>query len=269
MTDRKYLEENFQEYLFPNFSFYQEHSDNLIQTKGYFLGDGEKVVQRLLDSDIKIKELLTLPKYINPQFEEKLRKHPEIETIWVASSNVLKKIRGYDLHQGIMALACAPPLEHFPSMGPILVCNKILEANNIGSLIRSSKALGVTQLIIDFQSCHPYIRRSVRVSMGTVFDLKILRSNNLSEELFRLKTNGYSIIGASADKVNDKETISYKNFFPNPNTAIVLGNEAHGIDKEIQKVCDAFVHIPMQNGVDSLNVSVTGAILASKWLEAV
>lgn len=110
-----------------------------------------------------MKEVICLEKYSAKEFKILLLRHPEIEKIYIGTPEKLKQIRRYNLHQGNMALAYLP--EMHPSLEPpIFVGNKILETNYWGSLIRSLTALGVKSLVFDESSCHPYIRRSVRVS---------------------------------------------------------------------------------------------------------
>jgi tRNA G18 (ribose-2'-O)-methylase SpoU len=251
---------------YSNFQIYREHSEKLAETRGLFLADGEKVVDRLLNSSLEILEIICLEKYLTSEFLEKVSFHPEVQKIWLGSKEELKTIRGYELHQGIMALAKVPNLSEFPNFGPVLVCNNILEANNIGSLIRSAVALGINQMILDTKSCHPFIRRTVRVSVGNIFQMKFFRSSNLFLTLRKLQSQGYTIVGTVSNNVTDSRLISLNNFFPISKTAIVLGNEDSGIEKDILNLCNILINIPMQEEVDSLNVAVAGAIIMSRYL---
>ena len=251
---------------YSNFQIYREHSEKLAETRGLFLADGEKVVDRLLNSSLEILEIICLEKYLTSEFLEKVSFHPEVQKIWLGSKEELKTIRGYELHQGIMALAKVPNLSEFPNFGPVLVCNNILEANNIGSLIRSAVALGINQMILDTKSCHPFIRRTVRVSVGNIFQMKFFRSSNLFLTLRKLQSQGYTIVGTVSNNVTDSRLISLNNFFPISKTTIVLGNEDSGIEKDILDLCNILINIPMQEEVDSLNVAVAGAIIMSRYL---
>lgn len=247
---------------FSDWDLYKNHSDSLAESKGLFLADGEKTVLRLLESKLKIKEIICREKYLTENFLKKTEAHPEIENIWKASSSELKTVRGYDLHQGIMALAFVPPLDIFPKSGSVLVCNGITEANNIGSVLRSCPAFGVSSIILDSLSCHPYIRRSVRVSMGNIFRLNILRTQELKTDLLRLKKEGYSLFGTS---LSEKSEDFRKTEFPEK-SALILGNEDSGLSEEIENICDYLIKIPMKNSVDSLNVAVSGAVFLSRMM---
>ncbi|HNF17324.1 MAG TPA: RNA methyltransferase [Leptospiraceae bacterium] len=247
---------------FSDWDLYRNHSDSLAELRGLFLADGEKTVLRLLESGLKIKEIICREKYLTEEFLKKTETHPEIENVWKASSAELKTVRGYDLHQGIMALAYVPALNIFPESGSVLVCNGITEANNIGSLLRSCPAFGVNAVILDSLSCHPYIRRSVRVSMGNIFGLNIFRTDDLKTVLLRMKMNGYSLFGTSLSEGSEDFR---RTEFPEK-SALILGNEDSGISEEIETVCDRIIKIPMKNGVDSLNVAVSGAVFLSRMM---
>ncbi len=246
-----------------NLELYKIHSDLLMKKYGLFVVDGEKTVYRLLESNLQISEVICLEKYINVEFLKLFSKHSPIQTLFVAEPEQLKEIRGYELHQGIMALAYVPNLQ--PALDfPVFIGNRILEANNWGSLIRSLCALGIQSLVFDEHSCHPYIRRSVRVSMGTIFQMRIRETKKLSEFLEDFSKKGIPIYGTGIPKLN-KKIISFFDWNPPKESIVVLGNEDQGIDLDLEKYIQEFVFIPMHSSVDSLNVAVAGAILATKF----
>lgn len=246
-----------------NWEFYKIHSELLAQKYGLFLADGEKTVFRLLESDLKILEIICREKYLTSQFLELVSHHPEIQNVFVGKAEQLKEIRGYELHQGIMALAYIPNLR--PKLEfPIFLGNRILEANNWGALIRSLCALGIRNLAFDEHSCHPYIRRSVRVSMGTIFQMNLFQVQQVVEFLKDFLKQGYKIYGTGIPKSN-KQIFSFPTWKPCRESIVILGNEDQGIDRELEEYIHEFVFIPMSSKVDSLNVATAGAILASKF----
>lgn len=246
-----------------SFELYKIHGDWLLEQHRLFLADGEKTVTRLLASKLKIKEILCLEKYLTKNFIELMESHPEIEKVYVGTITQLREVRGFDLHQGIMALAYLPNLNS-TLMPPIFVGNKILEANNWGSLIRSLSAFGIYSLVFDKSSCHPYIRRSVRVSMGTIFQMNLTRVENLPEFLKFYYEKGFKIYGTGLPKLS-KKIVSFWDWNPPLKSLIILGNEDKGIENDLEPWIHEFVWIPIENSVDSLNVAVAGAILASHF----
>ncbi len=256
-------------YILPNdarFNHYRMQRDDLVEKENLFLVDGVLSVQRLIESDFPILEILCLEKYI-PLLKELSDKRENLfDKVFIGTKQDLESIRGYDLHQGIMASSTVPNLQSIQLKTPMVILDKVLEANNIGSIIRSAAALGINNLLIDRSSCHPFIRRSVRVSMGNIFKMNIKRSFSIQSEIMELKNLGVKIYGASLNETaNKKLTSIYDLQFPE-NSAIVLGNEAYGISKEVLELCDELIYIPMKNDVSSLNVAVSGAIFFSKLM---
>ncbi|MCX7999148.1 MAG: hypothetical protein N3A69_09405, partial [Leptospiraceae bacterium] len=191
-----------------SWELYKIHGEALVTKHNFFLADGEKTVKRLLLSQFKIKEIICLEKYLTVEFENLLLNHPEIERILIGTPETLRQIRGYDLHQGIMALASLPDLA--PKLDPpIFVGNSILEANNWGSLIRSLSALGIKSLVFDKASCHPYIRRSVRVSLGAIFQMSLFYTSDLKEFLVEYLRKGFQVFGSGVPKTNKKVISSW------------------------------------------------------------
>ena len=96
--------------------------------------------------------------------------------------------------------------------------------------------------------------------MGAHFHLSNLRSINILDIITNLKTNGYNIIGATLDG------LSYKNIKIKKKWALILGNEAHGISKDIIPLLDKKISIPQIGSIESLNVAVAGSILLDRLI---
>ncbi len=241
---------------------YRIHRDDLVEKEKLFLADGIKVVERLIQSNYEIREIICLEKYIS-KLEIYFQDRPELlHKIFIGTEEELKSIRGYDLHQGIMAVSYVPTMDS-DLQAPLVILNGVLEANNIGSIIRSAVALGVNHCLLDEKTCHPFIRRSVRVSMGTILKMNFHRTNDLKTKIKDLQKEGVHIVGTSLKQISGKPLENfYKAQLPSK-SAIILGNEAYGVDSEILELANQIVYIPMKNGVDSLNVAVSGAIFLS------
>jgi len=112
-------------------------------------------------------------------------------------------------------------------------------------------------VIVDEKSCNPYLRRSVRVSMGTIVDVEIIRVEDLASVLGQMRPMVLmSIIGASLVE----EAIDLAHVPPVPNVLLVFGSEGWGLRKEVAAACDVLARIPMAEGIDSLNVGVASGI---------
>lgn len=244
------------------FQTYRIHRDDLVEKEKLFLADGIKVVERLIQSNYEIREIICLEKYIS-KLEVYFSTRPELmQKIFIGKEEELRSIRGYDLHQGIMAVSYVPTMDA-SLQAPLVILNHVLEANNIGSIIRSAVALGVNHCLLDEKTCHPFIRRSVRVSMGTILKMNFHRTNDLKTKIIDLQNDGVNIVGTSLKSISGKPLENFYQVQLPSRSAIILGNEAYGVDPEILELANQIVYIPMKNGVDSLNVAVSGAIFLS------
>ena len=220
--------------------------------KGCFIAESEKVVFKLLSSDLKTLKIFCTEKYL-----EKIKALNSNANIYVAPLKILEKITGINLHQGILALAEIPTLKKVTDLRPpILIFNAIEKAENVGSLIRNSAAFGFNSIIYDSLSCSPYNRRSARVSMGNLFAAEVARSVNLISDIQELQANRVQVIAAA----NSNTAIDISKFNFKKDCAIIIGNEGHGISKEILNASDAIVRIPINPNVAHINASHAGAI---------
>lgn len=137
----------------------------------------------------------------------------------------------------------------------VLILDDIQDPDNLGALFRSASAFGFNHIILSLQSADAYNEKAIRASKGALFDLYIERKP-LREALLELKSKGYQILCADAHQQGQ--------LIKTEKIALVLGNEGHGIREELKEIADGFVTIKT-NQVESLNVSVAGAILMYEW----
>lgn len=235
-----------------------------------FIADHEKTVIRLLESELETLSLFLTEKYYI-KHEEFIWKHlPLDRPVYVANQEVFEQTIGYSVHRGFMGVGRIPMDWGFPAFSKIIVAtNEIADSENMGSIIRTSTAFGVEQIITDSQSCSPWLRRSIRVSMGNIFYSKIRRTIDMCSDLKRLKSEGYRIIGMSLPIFGREDLTRRLDEFVFPERiVVVLGNEANGLQDGIRNECDLFLTIPMNPRVDSLNVSHSLAVaLGQIWVQ--
>jgi tRNA G18 (ribose-2'-O)-methylase SpoU len=138
----------------------------------------------------------------------------------------------------------------------IISLNGITSPENVGAIIRNISGFGFKSVLVDAKTCSPFTRRSIRVSMGNIFDLKTSQTKDLLYTLIDLKNNGYTIIGTA----NINSAISLKEFKAYPKTVLIIGSEGFGIDKEILSICDQVVKIPIESSVGHLNAACASSI---------
>jgi 23S rRNA (guanosine2251-2'-O)-methyltransferase len=139
----------------------------------------------------------------------------------------------------------------------LLALDRITNPQNLGMLIRSACAGGVTAVVIPDNGCAPLSPLVIKASAGSLFKCPIVRCGELSQALTQLQQRGLQIGVLSSH--------ASQNLFELPKTAArvyVLGNETDGVSQQIMDIADLKITIPMANAVESLNVAVTAALLA-------
>lgn len=229
---------------------------------GVFVAEGEKVVRRLLQSPHPVISVL-LPTERVGRFDEWIAARPEEAIdVFVAPKEVLNQLTGYHLYQGVLALGGVPapsPLEHLlalPRPHLFAAMDSLASAENVGLVLRNAAALGVQALILDGNCSHPYLRRSVRICMGTVFKMPYFRGSDLPTTLAQLRSHGIQCLAAHPHT----DEIQLPDADLTRDTCIVLGSEGNGLRPEVLAACDGRVVVPMQQGVDSLNVGNAAAV---------
>ncbi len=234
-----------------------------LKYKGMFVAEGEKIINRLLNSTIEIISFLVTPRTLErfqTQFESERFNNTQI---FLAEQSLAETITGYYIHQGIMALCKIPddtPIEKAISntQQPCLfiALDGVVNTDNVGGIVRNSVGFGVDLLITGNSSASPYYRRSVRNSMGTVFNLPVFHSENLESDIRELKlTHKFRIIAAHPNGNKELHQINLRE-----NTCIILGNEDKGMSDSLLAICDEKAGIPMMHETDSLNVSNASAV---------
>ncbi len=224
----------------------------------YVVVESRNVFKKLFKTDIKIHKLFTTEK--NLDFINEHCKDINFP-IYTASDELMKKIVGHKIHQGMMAVIDKPSYIKFGEItGNIVVLNGLTSPENVGSIVRSCAAFGAVTIVIDEKTCSPFLRRCIRVSTGNIFYIKVYKSSDLKSDLLALAQNGYSIISTA----NVKNAISLDKYKFPESSAIIIGSEGHGIEEEILKISNTILKIDINKDVTSLNASIATAIILYK-----
>lgn len=178
--------------------------------------------------------------------------NPDKEGILV-SSEIMK-----DLQQTVTyidQIGVCKMVNDYIESAAILILDDVQDPDNVGALMRSAAAFGFNHLVLSLGCADMYNEKVIRASKGALFDCFIERKP-LDKAFLEIKEKGYFVVGADAHQTG---SISKQN-----KIAVVLGNEGHGISDEIKPYIDQYVTIQTKN-VESLNVSVAGAIIMRDW----
>ena len=188
-------------------------------------------------------------------------------SLLVVSDTVFKSISETKTPQGILAVAEMPDYrlldkgfleQAYTKNGKIklLVLEDTADPGNLGTIMRTAEAAGVTGVIMGKGTVDIFNPKAVRSTMGSIFRLPFAYAEDLKETIQKLKTQGISFY---ATHLKGKK--SYKDIKYSDSSAILVGNEARGLSDEVADLADTYVLIPMQGKVESLNAAVAAALM--------
>lgn len=227
--------------------------------KGLFIAESPKVIERALEAGYLPFSFLVEEREV-PQAQTMACCYGEIP-IYYAELPILTKLTGFHLTGGIL---CAMYRKELPDAKDICsnarriaLLEHIMNPTNIGAIIRSAAALSIDAVLLTPSCCDPLYRRTIRVSMGTVFQIPWTFLDDKAPIPF-LKELGFT---TAAMALNDESiSLDDKVLMEQDKLAIVLGSEGEGLDPKTIADCDYTVRIPMSHGVDSLNVAAASAV---------
>lgn len=255
----------------PRVAAYRNLRDRTLRGEEIFVTEGPLVTRRLLASRYEAESVLVAERFAD-EFETLVAGRTPL---YVAGVPLLRQIVGFPFHQGVLAAGRRPQPARFddllhgrfgsdPGMGTaaertLFVCPEITKPENMGLVFRTAAALGIDGVLLGSRSCDPFSRRSLRVSMGGALQVPFVKSADFLADLRRLKEEWqFQLFAAVVDE--QAERLSEVRW---PSRAgIVLGNEFAGLEAPVLALCDRRVTIPMQPGMDSLNLGAAAAVFA-------
>jgi tRNA G18 (ribose-2'-O)-methylase SpoU len=234
--------------------------------RGLFIAENPKVIDRVLTSSMRIHAAYLTEDFLE-RYRAPLEARDEKIQAYVATQSAMESVIGYPLHQGVMMTVEIPESPDLfsidiPPQWSAVALDSIADAENMGAIVRNCAAFGVTSIIIDDRCCDPYLRRSVRVSMGTIADVTIYRVPHLAPALEKLSATGVTVIGAALGESSRPLGESVRH----DRTVLVFGSEGWGIRESVRRECSELRSIPMSNGVDSLNVAIASGIFLYEYM---
>ena len=223
-------------------------------TAGLYIAESEKVIRRALGAGHAPRSVLVLER-----FAENVADLAERVPVYVGTGGVLEAITGFNVHRGMLAAMhrpALPPVAHLlAGARRVAVLVDIVDHTNVGAIFRSAAAMGVDAVLVSPRCADPLYRRSVRVSMGTVFQVPWTRLTAWPDahELAGFTTAAFAL-------TDDAVSLDDLAADPPERLAVVLGTEGVGLDQASLAACDLAVRIPMAGGVDSLNVAAASAV---------
>lgn len=229
------------------------------EKEGIFIAESPKVIRRALAAGYQPLSFLLERKYIEGQARDIIAE--QNVPVYTASSDVLTEITGFKLTQGAL---CAMRRKPLPELSDVLagaeriaVLEDVMNQTNIGAIFRSAAALGFDAVLLTKPCSDPLYRRSVRVSMGTVFQVPW---TYFSEDDYLAELKRYGFRTAAMALRHDTVNIDDERLHGEKQLAVILGTEGEGLRESTIESCDYTIKIPMAHGVDSLNVAAASAV---------
>lgn len=234
--------------------------------RGIFIAESPKVIELALKAGCVPLSFLMERRHLQGQGAPLMERCPGIP-VYTADRDVLASLTGYALTRGILCAMQRPALKTAESLLPaarrIAVLEGIVDSTNMGAIFRSAAALGMDAVLLTPTCCDPLCRRAVRVSMGTVFQVPWARIGNSAADwpeagMELLRRHSF----ATAAMALDDRAISIDDpqLRQEEKLAVLLGTEGDGLSHQTIARCDYTVMIPMEHGVDSLNVAAASAV---------
>lgn len=221
--------------------------------EGLFICESEKVIRVALQHGGKPVSFLCEEKFLE-QIEALNANVP----VYTGKRETLKQLTGYELSRGILCCMHRPMSrgvgEVCEKARRIAVMDSVVNSENTGAIFRAAAALGIDALLLTRTCCDPLNRRACRVSMGTVFQIPWTYLDNYSQ----LKEQGFKTVALA---LTDRSVSIDDPCLKEPNRlAIIMGTEGDGLSDSVLRQCDYVAKIPMQRGVDSLNVAAAASV---------
>lgn len=255
--------------------------------EGLFIAEGEKVIRRAVAAGYPMRSLLLSSKWVEP-LRDVIDTSPA--PVYVVAPELAEHVTGYHVHRGALASMCRTPL---PSVAEVLsgarravvmataddhtdvgaglpsgrqetsvrrlaVFEDIVDHANLGAAFRNAAALGVDAVLLTPRCADPFYRRSVKVSMGAVFQVPWTRLESWPRDVEILRSAGFTVAALClSDRAITLDELASRH---DEKLALVFGTEGAGLTPGILAAADTHVRIPMDAGVDSLNVAAASAV---------
>ncbi len=233
-----------------------------------FVAESEIVLERLVESDTRIRAVLLTPARadrLRDQLERASADRADAFEVFVASQEVIDEVVGYPLHRGVITLAERPTLPSAASLlamsQTVVVLEDVADPENVGSIFRHAAAFGVDAVILHGHCGDPLYRKTIRTSMGWTLTIPYTRTSSEEGTIGDLLTNaGFVSLALTPSTTARSLNDLVARLDESVRLALVLGAEGPGLKDATLAATTFRARIPMSEGVDSLNVSTSAAI---------
>ena len=223
-----------------------------------FIAESPKVIRVALQAGHQPIAMLCERRHIEGDAADIIAHCPADMPVYTGSRELLAQLTGYTLTRGVLCAMRRPTesalADVLKDARRVVVIDGVVDTTNIGAIFRSAAALDIDAVLLTRSSCDPLNRRSIRVSMGSVFLVPWTWLDNYND----LHALGFQTAAmALTDKSVALDSPTLKHI---ERLAIIMGTEGDGLPHRVIAEADHVVRIPMAHGVDSLNVAAAAAV---------
>ncbi|MCF0213734.1 MAG: RNA methyltransferase [Muribaculaceae bacterium] len=239
--------------------FWRLTDSHMARTGTLFVAESPKVISTALDAGYEPVAMLTERRHITGDAAPVIARCPATMEIFTGERELLAQITGYTLTRGVLCAMRRKPLPAAEDVcrtaSRVAVIDGVSDTTNIGAIFRSAAALGIDAVLLTPTACDPLNRRSIRVSMGSVF---LVPWTRISHPVDDLRQIGFTTVALAL--TDQSVSIDDPCLSRCPRLAMLLGTEGDGLSREVIHKADFTARIPMHHGVDSLNVAAAAAV---------
>jgi TrmH family RNA methyltransferase len=228
-----------------------------------FTVEGVRLCQEALTAGWPVEAAFCSESFRNSESYDKFERELKNKgtSLTILKENSFKQLSDTEQPQGILLIVSIPEVNNeqtlsFAGSNLILVLDGIRDPGNMGTLIRSADWFGVELIISSSDAVDYYNPKVVRASMGSIFHIKLLTAENISDTILNLKKQKFQVISTSPSSTKSIADIQVRS-----PVALILGGEAEGVAQDLQKIADENIAVKKYGKAESLNVSVAGGIL--------
>ncbi|WP_225845654.1 RNA methyltransferase [Streptomyces sp. HPF1205] len=228
--------------------------------EGLFIAEGEKVVRRAVAAGYAMRSMMLTPKWFGVMADVI---EAATAPVYAVTPALAEQVTGYHVHRGALASMERAPLPDPAALlaaAPrrVAVFEDMVDHANLGAAFRNAAALGVDAVLLSPRCADPLYRRSVKVSMGAVFQVPWTRFTDWPVGLGLLREHGFVTAALClSDRAVTLDELAARR---HGRLALLLGTEGEGLTPGALRAADTWVSIPMAAGVDSLNVAAASAV---------
>ncbi len=228
---------------------------------GLFLAEGQKVVRRAASAGYAPRAFLLQPKWVEGLADVLAATDAPA---YVLGEREIAAVAGFHLHRGALASFARKPLPDVDSLVArpgrlrVAVLEDLVDHGNVGLIFRNAAALGIDAVVMTERTADPLYRRASKTSMGNVYSMPWTRARGIEDILAALRAA--DVVPVALTLSEDAITLDELAAMKHERLAFVFGTEGAGVHPKTERQVDHRVMIPMDAGVDSLNVAAATAV---------